>query len=655
MDMTKYKSLFLDDAHEHVDALERDLVQLEQTLDDSERIHEVFRHFHSLKSMAASMGYQEMSDLAHRLEDLMDPHRAGNTPVGSDEIDLLLQGLDRLRRQIAAVADNAPLEAAPVELIQRIELTLARQKKDTRALAAHEPAAPGAIDLPEGGQPYLVQATLAEREASTAVRAFLVYKRLSGLGAVTQMQPPLEEMKTGRFRGRELTFQLVTTETQAEVRRLIQSLSGLESVQVKPASRAADPPQSSPSPKPAAPLPEPTPLSSPASVRVRTDLLDFFVDSVGELITLRSYFEELTECLDSLALNEGVRRLEHVVRMLHDRVMEVRMVAVSLLTQRLPRVCRDLAKAHGKQVNFVVEGEEVELDRALVEALDAPLLHLLRNAVDHGLEGPQERAAAGKPAEGTILLAIRRSSDRVLLTLSDDGQGIDPQRLIERAGELGWPMLEGVDQSPERAFDLIFLPGFSTRSGVSDTSGRGVGLDVVKESLRAMGGRVQVHSRVGVGTSFVMDLPLTLAILQVLLVEAGGYLLAVPASRVLRAGMIRPSALSERAGKCWISFGDESLPLLGLLDILGAPAEDSGKADEADECLVVGEGERPTVALRVRRIAGHREVVLKKLGPMLKSLGPFGGSAVLGDGRPVLILDVDQLVLHSLGAREVEG
>ena len=285
----------------------------------------------------------------------------------------------------------------------------------------------------------------------------------------------------------------------------------------------------------------------------------------------------------------------------------------------------------------------MELDRVLVEALDTPVLHLLRNAVDHGLENPEERIAADKPPEGTILLSVRRESNRVLMTLSDDGRGVDIDQVLRKAQEAGVLVPEGAQENPKSLIDLIFLPGLSTRTGVTDVSGRGVGLDAVRNAIGSLGGRVTVSTRPGEGTTFVLDLPLTLAILQVLLVEAGEHLLALPASRIVRALSIRPGQVAKINGTDAIKLGGETYPLVGLLEVLGE------KTPVILESVLVGDRDRPLLALGVGHIAGHQEVVLKSVGSFFRQLGPFSGSAVLGDGRPVMILDVDQLIKRAQG------
>jgi len=664
MDMSKYKSLFLSDTGEHLNDLEGELVQLEQRPDDKERIHEVFRHLHSVKGMSSSMGYDEMANLAHRLEDLMDYHREHGAAVSPEEVDFLLRGLDEFRKQLKAITEDQPLEEVPFDLLEGVDRLTRRMKTPEKKAPATPVARAPSVTIHDADAAgvYLVKANISEDCSVPSVRSYLIYRRLAELGEITHSDPSVEDMRSGKFQERAIRFRLITDRGAAEIRRLMATFAELESLAIQldpdasvPKAAAAAPPK----PVPPQQQPAPVQVSAPAlerskttSVRVRTDLLDFFVDSVGELITLRSYLEDLSERIDSPALNEGVQRLTKVVRRLHDRVMEVRMVSASMLTQRLPRVGRDIARSRGKSIQFTIEGEDVELDRALVEALDTPVLHLLRNAVDHGIETPEERLAAGKPVEGQIRLSIARRQDRVSLTLSDDGRGIDPQKVLAKAKKVGLvPPDKNLDQTKE-VTELIFKPGFSTEEGVTDISGRGVGLDAVRAALTGMGGRVSVQSEPGRGTAFELDLPLTLAILQVLLVETGTHMLALPASRVLRAHSVRPEQVAETEDAREIVLGGKTLPLVGLVGLL----EGDGKSPDQGriaESVLVGEEDEPLVALGVERITGHREVVLKAVGALLRNLGPFAGSTVLGDGRPVLILDVDRIIqLSGVGQKE---
>jgi two-component system, chemotaxis family, sensor kinase CheA len=651
MDMSKYKSLFMSDTSDHLDSLERELLQLEQQPENTESINEVFRHLHSIKGMASSMGYEDMAHLAHRLEDLMSFHRDRDPALTKEEVDLLLNGSDELRKQLKAIAANSPIEPAPQALLTAVEQLVRSKKKETISLPEDDPD-PELPELQDGLSNSIVFEAIISKDCSTpSVRAFLVYKRLAELGQVVESEPSLATLRAGQYSGSSIRFCIQTRRGLTEIKRMAGTLVDLEQVDIRPleqpTSQMADTKmkvQASEAKTEAEELPA---RPRATTVRVNTELLDFFVDSVGELITLRSFFEDLSERLDVAAMREGVRKFGKVVHRLHDRVMEVRMVPISLLTQRLPRVCRDIASSRGKQINFEVQGENVELDRALVEALDTPVLHLLRNSVDHGIEAPEKRVAAGKDPQGKIRLTVQRSSDRVILTLSDDGQGIDPQKVLAKAEQMKIRVSEMDVLSPGDVFDLIFRPGFSTQTGVSEISGRGVGLDVVRKALGDLGGRVTVESTPGQGTTFILDMPLTLAILQVLLVELEDCLLAIPASRVQRALTLKPEQITKNGQGMMYTYGDMKIPLVDLLGLIEGgivQADDKGLPECVFETVVVGVEDQALLALGVKHISGHREVVLKGVGSMLKSLGPFGGSAVLGDGRPVLVLDVDELI-----------
>ncbi|MBN2495069.1 MAG: chemotaxis protein CheA [Deltaproteobacteria bacterium] len=627
--MSKYKPLFMSEAGEHLGSLERDLLHIEQHPEDRGRIHEVFRHLHSLKSMAASMGYEPMSRLAHGMEDLVSPYQDSEEAIGQERVDALLKGLDLLRTQLDEISRDASLSPAGDDTfagLERSERPVSTVPRSAKPLSA------------EAGS-FEIEVVIAESSRLPAVRAFLALKRLGGIGRVIESRPDFQQLRQGQLAGRKLWLRLSTNMNAAAIREVLEGVPEIETFELHSEERAVQ----------AAPAPSPTAVKA-STVRVRTDLLDFFVDSVSELITLRATFDDLAERLDVPALREGVRRMGSVVRKLQDRIMEVRMVPASALTSRLPRVCRDVARSRGKQVRFSVEGEEVELDRALVESLDTPMLHLLRNAVDHGIESPDKRIASGKPAEGRIDMRIARQQDRIRIELSDDGGGIDPDEVLARARRAGWC---GPQQTPprEEILEYVFRPGFSTRDSVTDTSGRGVGLDAVRNALDGLQGRVSVRSEPGQGTTFSLDLPLTLAILQVLLVRSGDVQLALPASRVLRASSLRPGMLVEQDGGLALFSTGLRLPFVALAELLG----DRAAAVQArGEVVLVGR-EEPVLALGLDRITGHRETVLKSAGRLLRAIGPYSAATVLGDGQPVLILDVDELIARDAKRRRQRG
>ena len=665
MDMSKYKPLFLSETNEHLDSLESDLMVLEQQPADRERIDEVFRHLHSVKSMSASMGYDPISHIAHMLEDLVALHRDEHLPFAKDEIDLLLSGLDELRSRMVAARDESPMMEVPDEFVSATKQLV----RKLRECPEQETVAPDESQSEKS--PHKVDTTLSmyklrvsiDPECSLpAVRAFVAYKRFSQVGKVVESEPDQKSLKAGILPEKVLCLTLSTASSQDDLQRLAETLVDIKSVEIghEHASKPVDPSAAlegkilSKDGQAVAEVDanrESTKVgfTQDQTVRVRTEILDFFVDSVGELITLRSFFEELADRSDTPAFRDGVRRMSKVVRKLQDRVMEVRMVPVSVLTDRLPRVCRDLARSRGKQVQFVVEGGSVELDRALIETLNNPLLHIIRNAIEHGIESPTQREQASKDAQATIRLLVERQQDRVLIEISDDGRGIDPNRVYQKAIQAGRVSLDD-KLTDEQKLDLIFLPGLSTHKSVNEIAGRGVGLDVVRDTIEALGGRVVVDSVIGRGTAFCLDLPLTLAILQTLLLESAGFLMALPASRVLRAISVQPSQVTHREKGAFVVLGGKQYPFEKLSKLLSAH-QNAGDERESSEVVLVGKHDNPELALGVDRITGHREAVLKSVGRIIREVGPYNASTILGDGRPVLILDVDALLERARSIR----
>jgi two-component system chemotaxis sensor kinase CheA len=473
-----------------------------------------------------------------------------------------------------------------------------------------------------------------------AVRAFLVVKKLAAFGPLLRTTPTVEELKAGRLPGKKLTVVLETAEPLDRVERALSQISDLGTVLIRALedSAAAAPPATA---LPA--LGQPTSPEATRTVRVKTEVLDGFVDTVGELLLATARIREVGRALPAglrPPLDEGVDRLHAIVKELHGQLMGVRMTPLALVTERLPRIARDVARKLGRQVEVEVQGAEIELDRAILEELSDPLLHLLRNAVDHGIEAPHLRLLAGKAATGRITIAARRDRDRVVLEISDDGKGMNPGRLREAAVRRGTLSPEQAAALTEReALQLATLPGVSTAEAVTDVSGRGVGLDAVRRSLEAVGGTLELESTRGLGTRVTLRLPLTVAVQPVLLVQVGEEVLGLPIAKVHGAAHIRFASLDRSRGAPIFPYDGELVPVHDLAALLGF--ESDGRDERA---VVVADGPDGRIGLAVDGLLGQHEAVLKPLGPPLSAVGGLSAVTVLGTGRPVFILDVTRLL-----------
>jgi two-component system, chemotaxis family, sensor kinase CheA len=455
---------------------------------------------------------------------------------------------------------------------------------------------------------------------------------------VASTVPTVDELKAGRIPGKRLQVALDTAEGIDRVQRSLSQISDLGPVKVTEGEAPAEPPALAPAPR------EPVAAAEPArTVRVRTEILDSFVDAVGELLLATARIREVGRALPQVhrpPLEEGVDRLHAIVKDLHDKVMAVRMTPLAVLTERLPRAARDVARKLGRQIEVEIRGAEIELDRAILEELSDPLLHVLRNAVDHGIEAPHLRLLAGKAATGRIVILARRDRDRVIVELSDDGKGMDPARLREAAVTRGAiTAAQAASLTDREALMLACLPGVSTADEVTDVSGRGVGLDAVKRTVEAVGGVLELDSAPGVGTRIVLRLPLTVAVQPVLLVGVGDEVVGLPISKVHGAAQVRFGDLDRSQGGPLLAYDGELVPVHDLAVLLGfAP---NGRDDRA---VVVAEGADGRIGLAVDALLGQQEAVLKPLGTPLSAVAGLSAVTVLGNGRPIFILDVPRLL-----------
>jgi two-component system chemotaxis sensor kinase CheA len=660
VDLRKYLPLFVSEAGDHLAAYAKDLVQIEKGVaagaDVRPIIDSLFRHAHSVKGMSASMELEGISALAHRAEDLVDVFRKDPARLDAAAVDDLLAAGDALQAMIRASANGDKPVADPA-MLDRIAETARRCRAGEPAVAptpvappaaapAEPPRAPEPEPAPAAAPPTRhrrlhVDVEIAGGCPVPAVRAFLVVKKLAGLGAVVKSSPGVEDLKAGRIPGKRLEVVLDTPEPVPVLERTLAQISDLSSVQV----RGVDPASPAPAPAPAkaAPAADAT-LEALRTVRVRTEILDEFLDSVGELILATARIRELGKTVPMphrTGLVEGVDRLHAIVKDLHDKVMTVRMTPLALVTERLPRAGRDVARKLNKQVEIQVQGAEIELDRAILEELSDPLLHLIRNAIDHGIEPPHLRLLAGKPASGRLTVQARRERDRVILEVADDGRGLDPAKLRTAAVARGALTDEAASLLSDReALLLACLPGLSTAEAVTDVSGRGVGLDAVKRTVESIGGTLEIDSTPGQGARFTLRLPLTVAVQPVLLVRVGEEVLGLPIGKVHGAAQVALSSLDRTQGAPVLPYDGAMVPVHDLSRVLGFP-EAAARDERAVVVAEAGEGAR--VGLAVDTLIGQQEAVLKPLGQPLEKVPGISAVTVLGNGRPVFILDVQRL------------
>jgi two-component system chemotaxis sensor kinase CheA len=628
------RTLFIAEAEEHIANLESGLLRLEQG-GDGAVIAELFRSAHTLKGSAGAAGLTGMSQLAHAMENLLDQVRNGTRAVTAELVDALLMGVDLLRAMVVALRQDAPLpDAAP--LIRQLT-ALAQQTPN--ALQRDELAAPS-----QRATEVIVTLNIFIKPECPmpAARAFQAYLAMSRYGEVVSLEPPVSEIQAGRAKYR-LDAQ-VRFPDEAALAELERELSRFDDVVVEmqrqqEGQRVREivvPPSAAETPTAA-----PTELQS---VRVSVEQMDALLNLVGELVIERARLERGVRRVTEFHGNgiaeelQGVtERISRIVGQLQEALTRTRMVPLSVVFGRFPRLVRELARSMGKRVQLRIEGEDTEIDRALVEKLNECLVHLVRNALDHGIEPPDERIASGKPPEGVVELMASQSEGSVIVVVRDDGRGIDPDKVRRKAIERGWLSEEqAAALSDDDALRLIFRPGFSTKEQVSEVSGRGVGMDVVKNALEQIGGTVDIQSTVGGGTMVTLRLPLTLAIIPALLVRVAGRLFALPMHSVaevldLRRETVQVIGQGERV----LMLRGEPLPLWSLAHLLGAT-----NGQKETTAVIVRQRDRG-VAVSVEGVEGKDEIVIKPLGFPLHTLRTFLGATILGDGSVALIVDLN--------------
>jgi two-component system, chemotaxis family, sensor kinase CheA len=645
MDTSEYLGMFLAESREHLQTLNLAVIRIEETPDDGDTIDEIFRIAHSLKGMSGTMGFARMAALTHTMEDVFETLRGRTGELERRVIDVLLECLDALEGAVEAIERDGDEQLDPAALIARLsELVGAAPPAAPAAEAVAAPAAvPAEVAAFGADVPLLhVSVKLADDVMMPAVRAYMTLAAVADHGETIWSTPTPDEVDA--FSGSAIEAWVATEHDAGTLAAAVRAVPDIADVAVAArAPGAAEPAPSEERPAAAPDASAPVHAAPPArktsaTVRVDAVRLDQLMHFMGELVVHRTRVESLAQgaAIDGLA--EAVGDLTRSSQALQALVMQVRMIEVDAVFMRFPRLVRDLSAKMGKQVELILTGRDTELDRTVVDALGDPLVHLVRNSLDHALEPPAERQAAGKPATGVLELSARQAGGNVVITVRDDGRGIDPARVARKAAERGIITAdEAAAVDMPRAIELLFAPGFSTAEQTSDISGRGVGMDVVRSTLRGLGGNVVMTSEQGVGTTVQVRLPLTLAIMPALLVESQTVPFAIPLERVERTVNLAEQAVRSVTGRRMLVLSDGVLPLIDLAEALGYDP-----APEA-EFVVIARGAEQRMALVVERLVGQRELVTRPLPAEAGSQSCLSGGAVLSDGTISLIVDCDAL------------
>ena len=649
MDSAQYAELFLTESREHVSAINHSLLALERGEGGGEPVSAIFRAVHTIKGMSATMGYTAVASLSHELETLLDSVRRGVRAVDEPLMALLFQSADVLENAVEGAVEGRA-NAADIEgVLARLRSDAASPATPDRGAvsrAVRAVATEGWTAAAPAGNGLLVRVRLVQGTALKGVRAFLVVQAAKQLGEVVACSPPLDAMQADDF-DHDFALRLVTERSLDDVGAALRKAGDVGDVRLGDDDASELPRQTmefsvaelagGSMPDIATVAPE---VRKQRSVRIDLRRLDNLMNLIGELVITRGRLLQLAGASDDPALVETVAQASRLVADLQDEIMTSRMVPVWQVFDRFPRLVRDAARSVDKEVEFAIEGKEVELDRSMLEEVGDPIVHLLRNAVDHGIEPPDVRVAKGKPAAGRLTLSALRDRSAVAIRVSDDGKGIDRERVLARARAGGLIDAARTDLSDDELVRIIARAGFSTADRVTDLSGRGVGVDAVYNRVRALGGSVDIRSVPDEGTTVTLRLPLTLAIVRSLLARIGDEVYAVPMTHVSETVELRPAIQRSVQGRDVLMLRDQVLPLVrlrSLVDFAGAPA------GGLEQVIVVELAER-RAALVVDALIGQQEIVVKQFDGVQDARSLFSGATILGDGAPALILDVSSLL-----------
>lgn len=635
IDMNKYSKLFVSESRESLRIMNDALLELEKNPENRDLVDRIFRSAHTIKGMAGMMNFKAVVETAHAIEDVLGAVRDGRLDIKEKVIETIFNGFDALDAMITTVESSAELKEDP-ELVRRLRGLLA----DSRGPAAPKKKATLAEPEPERPKTTTVSIRLGRRCSLPSARAMVILKELGKASELVESNPTEAEIEREHV-FEELTVVLEPAEKFQEALRRVVAMSDVDEVHLGLTGESREKwhkmakQQAGAVAAPADALPAQT-------VKVGMDKLDDLLDNVGELVIGRSRLLEKASKRDDFELQEITTLIDKLTSDIQSKVLSIRMIPLDVVMSRFPRMVRDIAKNEAKEVELLVEGGSIELDRTVVDKISEPMMHLLRNCVDHGIETTEERIRAGKKPKGLIRIVASKQQDHVLIEVSDDGKGIDYEQIKKAAVKKGIMSPGQADAASGRdLLDLLFKPGFSTKTEVTEVSGRGVGLDVVKKAVEELGGSVMVTSSQGAGTTFSLWLPFTLAIIEAMLVGIADQTYAVAMGTIVESHKFAKDEIKTIRGREVVQLRGEVLPLIRMREFFGMakPPE----KPEGTNALVVQSRDR-RVALEVDELIGHQQIVVKGLDRRLRRVRGISGGTILGSGMIALILDVDSII-----------
>ena len=633
---TEYIEIFVEESKSLLTDLNNLLLELENNPEDLEVMTSIFRIAHTIKGNSAAMGFDELSELAHAVEDLLDALRQRKAEIDSEIMNLIFDGVDMISVMLEEIVEEGKTKSIPDELISKIRNSLESRKKEFR-----------------------VKIKINPDSQMKGIDAMLVMKKIENVADVISSYPLDKEIEDGKF---QEWFELVLKGSVNEVADLLSKLPQITEYRISEAEDKKEEKEGKESKdkeledkvettkeakKPEVKIKEEKEVKEKEkadklksqtiqSIRIGVNKLDELMNLVEELVVRKLKLENSLPADVKKGIGGEFSTFDRIISRLQDTVMELRLIPLKHVVDRLPRVVRDLSKSLGKEVNFVIEGKDVTVDRTVLDKIQDPLIHMIRNAIDHGIETPEEREKAGKSRKGNIVLRASKLKDHVLIEVSDDGKGLNIDKIKEKAIEKGLISKEKADvMSDDEIYNLTLLPGFSTADKVTDVSGRGVGTDIIVNTVKSLGGSVEVSSEKGKGTSFRLRLPLSMAIVQILLIKVGDEKYGIPIKDIVEVKPASACEIRHAGGIDRLVFRDSIIPVVHLKDVLGTNGN-------SERMIVIASSMEKMVALACNNVMEQKEVVVKSLG-MLKALRGISGISILGEGEVIPILDVNTL------------